>query len=149
MISLIVPCNKNKKRNEKRRKHDRDDRDDHKQNTSPHFRIRHTFSPFTLLLMEGLRNHNFIIPRPMQKNKREMPGNQGKTPAFPLTSCPESAGQGGDGLIADADRDHSALRRLSAACYFVPSSSSKWKKLICRRPLNMESSEPVFSIRNL
>ena len=33
------------------------------------FRFRHTFSPFTLLLMEGLRNHNFIIPRPEQKSK--------------------------------------------------------------------------------
>lgn len=30
--------------------------------------------------MEGLRNHNFIIPRPKQKNKREMPEMKGKTP---------------------------------------------------------------------
>ena len=36
--------------------------------------------PFTLLLMEGLMNHNFIIPRPKQKNKREMPEMKGKTP---------------------------------------------------------------------
>ena len=45
-----------------------------------------------LLLMEGLRNLIFIIPRPRRKNKREMPEMQGKTPAFPPTSCPEPAG---------------------------------------------------------
>ena len=38
-------------------------------------------------------NHIFIIPRPRQKNKREMPENQGKTPSFPPTSCPEPAEQ--------------------------------------------------------
>jgi hypothetical protein len=47
---------------------------------------------FTMLLMEGLRNHNFIIPRPKQIIKREMPEKQGKTPSFPPTSCPEPAG---------------------------------------------------------
>ena len=39
----------------------------------------------------------FIIPRPKQIIKRKMPeisGNQGKTPSFPPTSCPEPAGQG-------------------------------------------------------
>jgi len=29
------------------------------------------------LLMEGLRNHNFIIPRPRQKNKGNMDENDG------------------------------------------------------------------------
>ena len=43
--------------------------------------------------MEGLRNHNFIIPHPKKKSKREMPENQGKTPSHPLTSCTEPAGQ--------------------------------------------------------
>ena len=33
--------------------------------------------PFTLLLLEGLRNHNFIIPRPKQKNKGNMDENAG------------------------------------------------------------------------
>ncbi|MBP5720301.1 MAG: hypothetical protein J6W82_04470 [Bacteroidales bacterium] len=42
----------------------------------------------------GMRNHNFIIPHLLRKNKREIPEMQGKTPAFPLTSCPEPAGQG-------------------------------------------------------
>ena len=61
----------------------------------------------TLLLMEGLRTYNFIIPRPKQIIKREMPEMQGKTSSFPLTSCPEHAGQGG-GLIVDAERDYSS-----------------------------------------
>jgi hypothetical protein len=43
--------------------------------------------------MEGLRNHSFIIPRPKQIIKREMPEKQGKTPSFLLISCPEPAGQ--------------------------------------------------------
>ena len=30
-----------------------------------------------MLLMEVLRNHNFIIPRPRRKNKREIPEMQG------------------------------------------------------------------------
>jgi hypothetical protein len=47
-----------------------------------------------LLLMEGLRNHNFIIPRPKKIIKRETPENQGKTPAFPPTSCPEPPDRG-------------------------------------------------------
>ena len=33
-----------------------------------------------VLLMEVLRNHNFIIPRPRRKNKREKLEKQGKTP---------------------------------------------------------------------
>ena len=93
MISLIVPCNKNKKRNEKRRKHDRDDRDDSMDYTSTHFRVQHNFIPFALLPMEGLRNHSFIIPRPKQIIKRKMPEMQGESlTAHPLTSCPEPAG---------------------------------------------------------
>jgi hypothetical protein len=53
--------------------------------------------PFQGVAEERLRNHNFIIPRPKQKNKREMPEMQGKKPqhvlpAQSLTSCPEPVG---------------------------------------------------------
>ena len=51
-------------------------------------------SAFTLLLMEGFEGSQFIIPRPKQIIKRETPEMQGKTSSFPLTSCPEPAGQG-------------------------------------------------------
>ena len=62
--------------------------------TSTRFRVRHTFIPFTLLLIESLGNHIFIIPRPKKKSKRKMPEMQRKSLASPPTSCPEPAGQG-------------------------------------------------------
>ncbi|MBO4630604.1 MAG: hypothetical protein J5858_01640, partial [Lentisphaeria bacterium] len=37
-----------------------------------------SLSLFLLTMMAGLRNHNFIIPRPRQKSKREMPEMQRK-----------------------------------------------------------------------
>ena len=50
--------------------------------------------PFHVVADGGFGNHSFIIPHVLRKNKREMPEMQGKTPSFPLTSCPEPAGQG-------------------------------------------------------
>jgi len=71
-----------------------------------------------LLLMEGLRNHNFIIPRPRQIIKGNMDENDGNAKELltehPPTSCPEPAGQG-VWFIVNSDRDHSAPRRLRAA----------------------------------
>ena len=52
----------------------------------------------------------FIIPRPNQKNKREMPENQGKTPSFPPTSCPEPAGQGEWGEVTFPALNINSLR---------------------------------------
>jgi hypothetical protein len=46
----------------------------------------------TIAFFNGISS--FIIPRPKQIIKRETPENQGKTPSFPPTSCPEPAGQG-------------------------------------------------------
>ena len=46
-----------------------------------------------VLLMEGLRNHSFIIPRPRQKNKGNFDEKARKSlTEQPLTSCPEPAG---------------------------------------------------------
>ena len=46
--------------------------------------------------MEGLRNHNFIIPRPRQIIKGNMDENDGNAKELlteqPPTSCPEPAG---------------------------------------------------------
>ena len=49
--------------------------------------------PSLLLQMEGLRNHNFIIPRPKQKNKGNFDEKARKSlTEHQLTSCPEPAG---------------------------------------------------------
>ena len=67
------------------------------------------------VLMESLRNHNIIIPRPKKKTRATWMKMTGIVlPARPPTSCPEPAGQGVTVLrfIADADRDHCAPRRL-------------------------------------
>ena len=53
-----------------------------------------------VLLMEGLRNHNFIIPRPRRKNKREMPEMQGKSlTGFPADFLPGVCRTGGDSVL--------------------------------------------------
>jgi len=52
------------------------------------------------LLMEGLRNHSFIIPRPKQIIKRETPEMQRKSlTEHPPTSCPEPAGRRGRATV--------------------------------------------------
>ena len=59
-----------------------------------------------------------------------MPEMQRKKSSFPLTSCPEPAGQG-ERFIVDADRDHSAPRRSRDACASsipVPSFPNPRKK---------------------
>ena len=52
------------------------------------------------VLMESLRNHNIIIPRPKKKTRATWMKMTGIVlPARPPTSCPEPAGQGGDGVL--------------------------------------------------
>ena len=72
--------------------------------------------PFHVVADGGMMDHSFIIPRPKQIIKRKIPENQGKTPSFQPTSCPEPAGQGG------------GLRRPGLALKKLKQSSKHGKK---------------------
>jgi len=75
-------------------------------------------SGFQVVADGGFEESQFYYITPQTKNKREMPENQGKTPSFPLTSCPEPAGQVLRFLV-DADGDHSLTKRrraINACC---------------------------------